>query len=245
LVNRYPEFKYPEHGRPRGPRAREPHPEHIAKTLGPIGHGRPYVWSPSPIDPNNFHGRTPHRVWGTLWQWMWEDFPLEFEQVVQRVPRWRNQSTRSGVQPRFLGWEFVCPGRLNHEMEHVGCGKRCTYLYAPQTAWTLGKALADDLTPGFDMPEDSGLVGQWFPGLGDPVAARGPRSFACKACWGVRSAVMSSSVGWNDFITQVSGGLLYGKEVKRPLDICPIVRKKQMYRRKRREMERVAIQHRR
>jgi hypothetical protein len=207
-VDRYREFKFPEHRK------------------------RPYVWTPSPIDPNNFHGRAPHAVWGTLWQWLWQDLPEEYTLTVQRVPRMRPQPTLDGCNRKFVGWEFVCPGRLDANRQPMGCGKRCTYLYGPQTVWTLAKALTGTGEEGFEMPEDSGLAGQWFPGVNDPVAARGPRSFACKHCWGVRSAVMSHSSGWNDFITHISGGLLYGREVPRPLDICPMVRKKRRYKRR-------------
>ena len=32
-------------------------------------------------------------------------------------------------------------------------------------------------------------------------------------------------MGWNDFVTYISGGLLYGREVERPLDEAPVVRK--------------------
>lgn len=209
-VDRYREFKYPEtHKRVKG--------------------GRPYVWTPSPIDPNNFQGRTPHAIWGTLWQWQWEKLPENYELVVERVPRWR---TQGGVR-KHLGWEFICPGKLNERGEYSGCGRRCTYLYAPQTVWTLAKALAGtEGTEGFEMPEESGLAGRWHPGMSDPIAMRGPRSFACKTCWGVANACMAGPHGWNDFVTHISGGLLRGRDVPRPLDICPVVRRKRPYKQK-------------
>lgn len=213
-VDRYREFKYPDtHKRVKG--------------------GRPYVWTPSPIDPNNFHGRTPHPMWGTLWQWQWEKLPENYELVVERVPRWR---TQGGVR-KHLGWEFICPGKLNERGEYSGCGRRCTYLYAPQTVWTLARAIVreSDDDGGFEMPEGSGLSGRWHPGLSDPIQSRprnGLRSFACKTCWGVHSAVMANASGWNDFITHISGGLLRGRDVPRPLDLCPIARRKRRYTRK-------------
>jgi hypothetical protein len=58
----------------------------------------------------------------------------------------------------------------------------------------------------------------------------GGRSFACKTCWGVRPVCMANESGWNEFIAQVSGGLLYGRDVPRPLDICPFERKAAEYR---------------
>jgi hypothetical protein len=36
---------------------------------------------------------------------------------------------------------------------------------------------------------------------------------------------MTSKSGWNDFVTHISGGLLYGHEVKRPLEEAPMIRK--------------------
>jgi hypothetical protein len=195
--------------------------------------GRPYVWTPSPIDPNNFEGRAPHPVWGTLWQWMWEKLPQEHEFEVQRVPMTR---MRNGKEC-FRGWNFVCPGRLDVEGNLTGCGRRCTYLYAPQTMWTLAQALCDGSETGFELPppEVSGLTGEWFPGMSDPVkdATHGMRSFACKECWRVRSACMAKSDGWNEFVSQISGGLLYGRDVPRPAEICPVKRKKREYRWKR------------
>lgn len=191
-----------------------------------IGGGRPYVWTPSPIDVNNFTGRTPHAVWGTLWQGQWEKMPEDYVLEVKRAPILRPYRGK----PKFSGWHFVCPGRLDERGEHSGCGRRCTYLYGPQRVWTLAKMIGET---GFDMPpvEESGLAGQWFPGLGDPMkdAAMGRMSFACKTCWGVRSACMANHKGWNEFIAQISGGLLYGRDVPRPADVCPVVRKKRAY----------------
>jgi hypothetical protein len=202
-VTRHPAFRFPESR----------------------GGGRPYLWTPSPIDPNNFDGRAPHRVWGTLWQSLWKRIPEQYELVVGRVPCFRPYRG----ELRFRGWSFVCPGRVDEDGEYVGCGRECRYLYAPQTVWTLAQATEGEV--GFDLPprEESGLVGQWFPGLGDAIKATGPRSFACKECWGVRSACMANRNGWNDFITHVSGGLLFGRDVKRPESICPVERKKRPY----------------
>lgn len=190
--------------------------------------GRPYVWTPTAINPNSLEGEPPHPVWGTLWQWLWEALPEDYEFEVQRVPMMR---VRKGKEV-FRGWNFLCPGRLDAEGNLVACGRRCTYLYAPQTVWTLAHSICDGAGTGFDMPEGSGLAGQWFPGTSDPVkdAAHGMRSFACNACWKVRSPCMAKSSGWNEFVSQISGGLLYGKDVPRPPEICPVKRKRRAYR---------------
>lgn len=290
-VERFAEHGFPEGGRKPGRRKKGAPPEvyvdpgegldeqSAAWARRWTGWRRPYLWSPMPLDPNNFEGRAPHPVWGTLWQWQWEKMPARFVQVVERVPRWRTHSGRK----QFFGWEFVCPGRMNRNGEYAGCGKRCTYLYGPQRVWTLAKAIGLEegfevgpppeaekvegagpsagatrgvaraapgvrlsLCPGLEGVGDRKkleVVGEWFPGLADtvaqpgagPGAGAGARSFACKSCWGVRSACMANDAGWNEFITHISGGLLCGRDVKRPVDICPVERKKRVYRRRARK----------
>jgi hypothetical protein len=173
---------------------------------------RTSVWTPSPIDPNAVLCEPPHPVWGTLWQWRWEKMPENYEIMLRRIPFFRTHHGKTC----FRGWYFICPGRLDAEDNYKGCGRQCAYLYAPQTLWTLGKAIND--LSGFDMPEDSGLAGQWVPALFDASKATGPRSFACRTCWKIRRAWMAHSMGWNDFITHISGGLLYGRDVPRPPD---------------------------
>jgi DNA-binding CsgD family transcriptional regulator len=130
--------------------------------------------------------------------------------------------------------------------EHVPCGRRVGRLYGPQSVWTLGQAL--DVQEGFDLgaadpdrvtgleparflPNDGetsapDLAGPWFPGLVDPVKATGPRSFACHYCWRVRYTSLLDRHGWNDFVTHISGGLLYGREVPRPLEHAQPQRKR-------------------
>ena len=203
--------------------------------------GRPYVWTPSPIDPNAATGRTPHAIFGTLWQWLWQNLPEDYTLTVRREPR-RHICRRRKV---FRGWEFICPGRLDargqNSGQHSGCGRRCTHLFAPQTVWTLARAMDDGQGEGFDMPEEGEdlprLSGQWFPGLGDTVAQPGMRSFACRRCWRVRNTCFADGSGWNEFIAHISGGLLYASEVPRPLDVCPMVRKMPAYVRKRRRLQ--------
>ena len=203
------------------------------------GVGRQYLWTPSPLDPNNFQGGAPHQVWGTLWQHLWERLPLEYVLTVRREAQWQGDHGRSG----FRGWVFICPWRLNEREEYRGCGRACRYLYGPQTVWTLPMAMG--FNEPIDLPQPKGgaecglagqwLAGQWLPGLNDPITADGSkRSFACKECWGVRSAGWSNTKGWNDFVTWLSGGLLRGSDVPRPLDTCPNVRCKPEYRWKKR-----------
>jgi hypothetical protein len=190
-VDRYAEHGFPREG--KGRRCR-----------------RPYVWTPGAIDVNACECRPPHPVWTSVWRGMWEQIPNAFAMTVQRVPRFR---MHRGVKC-FRGWVFICPGRLDEQDRHKPCGRRCKYLFAPQTLWTIPRWI-DDMS-GFDMPADSGLAGQWVPGEFDASKATGPRSFACRECWGVRHTWMAGAEGWNEFIAHMSAGLLYGREVPRP-----------------------------
>jgi hypothetical protein len=221
-IDRYRGFGFPE----------LPHREPIDPATGKQRRGRggrPYVWTPSPVDPNNFTGRPPHPAWGTLWQHLWENIPDDYEIVAQRVPVFKCGRGRKKYEPFFHGWDFLCPGKMNIDGSYQGCGRRAKYLYGPQTVWTLAKAIEGDSFEGFAMPEGSGLAGEWFPGMSDTVAAPGTRSFACKKCWHVRTCSWANETGWNEFISVISGGLLYGHEVPRPLELCPIQRKSRPY----------------
>ncbi len=224
----------------------------------PSCHGKrgkpiPIVYTPSPIDPANFHGRTPESVWGTLWQVKHNSFPENFVQPMRRVPRFR---TLRGA-PIFRGWDWLCPGRLLPasaaddsrfgiagesnvlELEgqrylHIPCNRRCHFLYAPLPIWTLPQALNHDLAIDVSPDESTKnpetaivlanrlhLCGTWHPGFHNPAPGQGCRTFACKHCWSVRGISLSDHRGWNEFVTHITGGLLFGHEVPRPLDAVP------------------------
>jgi hypothetical protein len=84
------------------------------------------------------------------------------------------------------GWRFICPG------VHGACGKPVERLYLPIAPWTIHHALS-----------------------GVPRSPAGTR-WACRGCHRVLNISFTSVKGWNAFIAQMSGGLLYGKEVARP-----------------------------
>lgn len=188
------------------------------------GRPGPHVYAGMPLDPNGFLGRPPDALWGSLWQTHYTKLPEQHELVVERRPRtreWRGEE-------KLRGWDFVCPGRyekLSHGREtasgfrHVPCGRRARRLYFPLPVWTIPQAMNDRIEIDDGGADDA----RWSPGFGDPHA--GVRSFACKRCWRVRSITLADVNGWNEFITHVTGGLLYGREVERPTDIVPYKRK--------------------
>lgn len=182
----------------------------------------PIVYTPSPIDPNHVGAHPPHRIWGSLWQWQFQQLPEEFEQDVIRVPR--IAQTRRGHQ---VGWDWICPGRVDVHGETIACGRRCRRLYGPMALPTL--AGTSGVRWELAMPAASGLAGTWHPGEEEIGPRKGARTFACKQCWGVRSVSLVGTEGWGAFVAYMSGGLLYGHEVERPPDEAPHVRRIEPY----------------
>ncbi|MEM9345114.1 MAG: hypothetical protein AAGB26_00725 [Planctomycetota bacterium] len=166
----------------------------------------PVVWSDGPLDPSGPMGRPPVNWWGSSWQSLAEKIPAGFEQVLERVPRFLPY--QGGL--RFRGWWWRCPGLGEPGcVSPAGCGRLVSMLYAPLPVWTLGKHV--DLQEGLNI---EGLSGRWLPGVMDRWAGR--RRLACRHCWRVRNGGAAERHGWNEFVTHLSGGLLYGREVKRP-----------------------------
>jgi hypothetical protein len=183
-----------------------------------FGMKTPIVWTNGPIDPNGWRGQTPHPVWGGLWRHLSKRMDDSFEQTIQRVPRMRALD----LGAHFRGWDWLCPGLINPANPagpRLPCGRRCRNLYLPLPVYTITRFLG----AGEGLPIDSGddaplrLSGNWHPGWDDPL--KNLRTFACERCWNVRRFSIADYRGWNEFVTYLSGGLLYGQEVERPADV--------------------------
>lgn len=195
-----------------------------------------YAWTrPGGMDVGLPQGRAAG--WGCLWQGLWEKVPREFEQVVERVPRLRAEARPeitalppevTIVTPEVItpppaistaapevsgtlehgrehfrgGWDWVCPGRVAADGVALGCGRVCKKLVAPLPVWSIDRAMG--------VSAEDALVADY-----DPRRSR----FACGKCWNVQhtpSAPGSVDAAWNQLVSFVSGGLLYGREVERP-----------------------------
>lgn len=164
------------------------------------------VWA-GPIDPQADDGRGPWEVWGTLWQSLWERIPADYHQRVQRTLRVRSKrDDREGDPLHYRGWDWRCPGRLLATGQYLKCGRVCKKLWMPMPAWTIGDYLA-------------GRTGGAYDRL--PKYELGRSRFACAKCWGMRFDPVwhRPDEAWNRFVSVISGGLLYGREVLPPREV--------------------------
>jgi len=67
---------------------------HSAKTLDPSG-GR--------------HFERPEQLWGSLWEWLADMLPDDFEQTIVRRPRFRRFNLRCKDDSQLVGYRWLCP----------------------------------------------------------------------------------------------------------------------------------------
>lgn len=178
----------------------------------------PVVWCDHLMDPGGHMGRPPSKWWGTLWRYLADEVPNDYGLTLVREPV---------LQPyaggeRFRGWQWRCPGltcrnepRCADDCEprcadaDSTCGRLVRTLYAPLPVRTVGEYFG--ITEGLQV---EGLSGAWLPGVMDRWAGR--RSLACERCWRIKRQTFTNSTGWNELVTYLTGGLLYGHEVEKP-----------------------------
>ena len=143
----------------------------------------------APLDPSARGKQRPDPIFGPLWAWYARCLDEDFCQTLVRVPVYcGGQPTATG--PRFMGWRWVCPG----------CKKKVETVYLPQGSadWAGYVGVKVEESEVDEVPEPPGC-------------------FACGVCHGVvgftRTDVTRS---WNNLVLHLSGGLLYGREVRRP-----------------------------
>ena len=134
----------------------------------------------------------------------------EREKARQRA-RWQARRARGELKPRrdeggggsllFRGWMWICPI----------CGKQKKVLYYPLPPVNVIRGY------GCYVPDeviDNALAGE--PGLLDWLRAPSNAGLACCRCHRVTATSRVVPGAWNDAVTCLSGGLLYGGEVPRP-----------------------------
>ncbi|CAG1009923.1 hypothetical protein PHYC_03769 [Phycisphaerales bacterium] len=206
-----------------------------ATPLGYFGRPAPLVWAHEKLDPAGMHGKAPNDILGGMWLSHWQRVPSDAELFAQRVPANRGLG----------GWSWLCPGLAGNK-----CGRRADLLYLPVPVWTLGKHLDWDWRTGTRISEQTSKQASEAsedhaaPNEGRPNAQPAPREtqtspagaespdvhanrprFACRYCHRVINvSMLNGNSGWNKFVGQVSGGLLYGREVARTPEVLEELR---------------------
>ena len=142
--------------------------------------------------------RRPHAVWGTHWQFLTHFVPRGFQQTIERVPF--HVGTRSAVRAGshekelFRGWRWVCPG----------CRKPVRTIYYAIAPVNFPELLGIDPAPPRRADADADARPEM------------PACFACTHCHAVRHFSPVARGAWNYFVSYLSAGLLYGREVPKP-----------------------------
>ncbi len=171
------------------------------------------VWTERAVDPGADCGVGPHALWGTLWHWFYQRVDEGMEVELERVPRKRQGTARDSA----AGWSWVCPGRVDERGRRNPCGRLAHRLYLPLPMMTLGRWIGERRT--LKVAGEAGL--HWRPGQAAGLRAAGAggggMQLACARCWQVRSQTFTNdNGGWDEVIGYLSGGFLYGREVRKP-----------------------------
>ncbi len=207
---------------------RHVHPQIMGKRGMPV----PVVWSPAPLDPNADQGRAPDPVWGTLWQYLWQRVPDDLEFTLTRVPLSARCPGDEPGRPRHRGWHFLCPGlpaaltppaASCQSPVASSCGRRTDRLFIPLRPWTMLDALDVEDPLALSLPFSQSRRGDpsrphalTCSRAHSPPSIPSPFYAACRVCHRILYPSLVSRVGWNQFVSHLSAGLLYGREVRRP-----------------------------
>jgi hypothetical protein len=159
---------------------------HIKGIGGQRGKPIPMVWADHLIDPCS--GRVCEPV-----NRIYGSLIGNFEQVFPKD--FQQQMTRvPHLRPMYghtvqAGWRWICPG----------CRRPVRMIYYPFRK--------------FSFPD---FYGWTFSSKEWDQVEEPPPMFACVKCHGVRHFSAIDNTSWNELISHMSGGLLYGFEVKKP-----------------------------
>jgi hypothetical protein len=161
---------------------------------GKNGPAVPALYTHRPLDPCARAAVHADVVWGTTIRYVCDHIPDNLRQDVKRVPLKGNVPRhKGGHRETFVGWRWICPG----------CGRRCRKIYYPLPPMALVELLK------------GGEIHRRDPGNPDAISP-GNQTFACQKCHNVMFYSRLDYRMWNELISHLSGGLLYGHEVPRP-----------------------------
>ncbi len=156
----------------------------------------------------------------------------ELEQIRETKRKHRRDHpprSRAAGSEQFRGYRWLCPR----------CGRKVNLLFLPlprvHLLGKLGKRLrqlARVLSPlpgaGSHVLMGGGRVRVRVE-RGEPDGATRETSFACEKCHKIRRVSRCDPNAWNEIVTYLSAGLLYGREVTRP-DWFPKARRRSVAR---------------
>ena len=187
----------------------------------------PLIHSWETLDPSGTgFFRKPDALWGSLWGFLPDMVPDDFEQTVIRRPRFKRKERRrrkgiDGVvrldakgpadhvyseDMRFAGWRWVCPG----------CKKEVRKIYYPLAAESVFDFLGYDPGSGRKTGRSACATPKKFLRYDVEKVEPPAPTFACCKChrvgWGTRTTEMT----WNMVVSHLTRGMLYGHEVQKP-----------------------------
>jgi hypothetical protein len=124
-----------------------------------------------------------------LWGWAWRSAAERLADDFAQVVERRPEYRFEHGEAMGRGWRWICPG----------CKKRGRTIYLPMRQMNIAQY--------FGVKAERDEV--------DGVAEI-PRVFGCMRCHRVRYFSKVDRHGWNALIGHSTGGLLYGREVRRP-----------------------------
>jgi len=159
------------------------------------------------LDPSSGRLRQPtDPLWGQMWQHASQRIPKTFGQRLTRHPVYLLYQG----DPRFRGYKWQCPQ----------CQKQTRILYLPLPPYNLPNYFNHDPATQLTNPALQSAI-------------RNPQSameFACHKCHKIRFFSHQTRDAWNQFITHITAGLLYGHEIPKPKNFHAPQTRKRKYR---------------
>ncbi len=157
---------------------------------------------PTQLDPSACGYRPPDKLLAPYWQQLSDRLPDWFQQSLRRKPIFRVQRRRM----RFMHWVWLCPE----------CQREVHTIYLPLGA-----------------PDFATLHNIKLPYAGRYDTPEPHFCLACQRChhlFGLARTPKSISKSWSLLIAHLSGGLLFGREVKRPASFSALRQNKPLAR---------------
>lgn len=199
---------------------------HKKGLCGRKGKPVPVITSAPLLDPTAWGKRGPDPIWGGWWRVAGESMPDGFADRLIRAPETRLVNGRK----HHMGWRWICRG----------CGRRVKTVYLPTRASDWGEYVRDRgaisdaearmvglrgarellrMALHGSKEEAAAVLRDGAAGRPNEVDAVGepPACFACGRCHRVAGWTRAKlGDSWNHLVLHFSGGLLYGREVRRP-----------------------------